>query len=50
MNDLYMIENKPNIIEIPKMNYIAIQGIGNPNEENGEYKNTIALLYNIFLQ
>lgn len=29
------------------MNYIAVRGQGNPNEENGEYKNTISLLYGI---
>ncbi len=45
--EFYMPKNKPNIIEIPKMNYIAIRGKGNPNEENGDYKKTIGLLYNI---
>ena len=48
MNNFNMIENKPSIVEIPKMNYIAVRGTGNPNEENGEYKNTIGLLYCIF--
>ena len=33
--EFYMPKNKPSIIEIPKMNYIAVRGIGNPNEENG---------------
>lgn len=42
-----MPKNKPNIIEIPKMNYIAVRGKGNPNEENSEYKQTIGLLYSI---
>ena len=45
--EFYMPKNKPGIIEIPKMNYIAVQGKGNPNEENGEYKNSIGLLYGI---
>ena len=36
--EFYMPKNKPGIIEIPKMNYIAVRGKGNPNEENGEYK------------
>ena len=31
-----MSENKPGIIEIPQMNYIAVRGKGNPNEENGD--------------
>ena len=29
----YMPKNKPSIVEIPKMNYIAVRGTGNPNEE-----------------
>lgn len=45
--EFYMPKNKPGIIEIPKMNYIAVRGKGNPNEENGEYKNSIGLLYGI---
>ena len=35
------------IINIPKMNYIAVRGKGNPNDENGEYKESIGLLYSI---
>lgn len=45
--DFYMPKNKPSIIEIPKMNYIAVRGMGDPNEENGDYKNTIDLLYGV---
>lgn len=45
--EFYMPKNKPNIIKIPKMNYIAVRGKGNPNEENSEYKKTIGLLYSI---
>ena len=36
--EFYMPKNKPGIIEIPQMNYIAVRGKCNPNEENGEYK------------
>ncbi len=32
--EFYMPKNKPSIVEIPKMNYIAVRGTGNPNEEN----------------
>lgn len=42
-----MPKNKPSIVKIPRMNYIAVRGIGDPNEENGDYKNTIGLLYGI---
>lgn len=45
--ELYMPKNKPSIIKVPKMNYVAVRGKGNPNEENGDYQNTIALLYGI---
>ena len=45
--EFYMPKNKPNIVKIPKMNYIAVRGKGNPNEENGDYKNTIGLLYSV---
>jgi len=42
-----MPKSKPNIIKIPKMNYLAVRGRGNPNEENSDYKKTIGLLYSI---
>lgn len=45
--EFYMPKNTPNIIEIPEMNYIAVRGKGNPNDENGEYKDSIGLLYGI---
>ena len=45
--EFYLPKNKPSIIKIPKMNYLAIRGRGNPNEENSDYKNTIGLLYGI---
>ena len=34
--EFYMPKNKPSIVTIPKMNYIAVRGTGNPNEENGD--------------
>lgn len=45
--EYYMPPKKPVIIEIPKMNYIAVQGRGNPNEENGKYQEAMGLLYGI---
>ena len=45
--EFYMPKNKPSIVEISKMNYIAVRGKGNPNDEDGEYKKTIGLLYGI---
>ena len=45
--EFYLPKNKPSIVKIPKMNYIAVRGSGNPNDENGEYKKSIGLLYSI---
>lgn len=45
--EFYMPKNRPAIVEIPKMNYIAVRGKGNPNDEDGEYKDSIGLLYAI---
>ena len=45
--EFYMPKNKPSIVKIPKMNYIAVRGSGNPNVENSEYKDSIGLLYAI---
>ena len=42
-----MPKNKPSIVEVPPMNYIAVRGKGNPNEEGSEYKQSIGLLYGI---
>lgn len=45
--EFYMPKNKPTIINVPKTDYIAVKGKGNPNDENGEYKQSIGLLYAI---
>ena len=45
--EFYMPKNKPSIVDVPKMNYIAVRGKGNPNDENSEYKDSIELLYAI---
>ncbi len=45
--EFYMPKSVPTIVTVPKANYIAVRGKGNPNDENGEYKNSIGLLYAI---
>ncbi len=45
--EFYLPKNKPSIVTIPKMNFIAVRGKGNPNEEDSEYKKSIELLYSI---
>lgn len=42
-----MPKDKPDIVVVPSMNYISVQGQGNPNVEGGEYKKSIELLYSI---
>ncbi|MBQ8199679.1 MAG: GyrI-like domain-containing protein [Lachnospiraceae bacterium] len=43
--EFYMPKNKPTIVEVPKANYIAVRGTGDPNEEDGAYKQAIGVLY-----
>ena len=45
--EFYMPKNSPGIVMVPSMNYIAVRGTGDPNQENGEYKQAIGLLYGI---
>lgn len=43
--EFYMPKNKPEIVKIPPMNYIAVRGKGNPNVEGGDYQQAISILY-----
>ena len=43
--EFYMPKNKPQIVSVPKANYIAVRGKGNPNEEGGVYQKAIGVLY-----
>ena len=45
--EFYLPKNKPEIVDVPKANYIAIRGKGNPNDEDGDYKKSINVLYSI---
>ena len=40
-----MPKNKPEIVKIPPMNYVAVRGKGNPNVECGDYQQAISILY-----
>lgn len=42
-----MPKNKPSVVLVPSMNYIAVRGKGNPNIEGSEYKESIGLLYGV---
>ena len=43
--EFYLPKGKPEIVDVPRMNYVAIRGKGNPNEEGGAYKEAIGVLY-----
>lgn len=45
--EFYLPKSKPALVEVPPMNYIAVRGQGDPNEEGGEYKAAMSLLYGI---
>ena len=43
--EFYMPKNKPEIVTVPRANYIAVRGKGDPNEEGGAYKQAVGVLY-----
>ena len=43
--EFYLPKNKPEIISVPKANFIAVSGEGNPNEPDGAYQRAISILY-----
>lgn len=45
--EFYMPASKPEIVNVPKMNFVAAFGSGDPNEEDGDYKRAIGMLYAI---
>lgn len=43
--EFYLPRAKPEIVNVPKANYIAVRGKGNPNEEGGSYQQAVGILY-----
>ena len=43
--EFYLPPAKPTIVTVPKANYIAVRGKGNPNDEGGAYQRAIGILY-----
>ena len=43
--EFYLPKAKPEIVTVPRANYIAVRGQGDPNEENGAYQRAIGVLY-----
>ena len=42
--EFYLPKRRPEIVEVPPMNYIAVRGSGNPNQEDGAYKQAVGVL------
>ena len=45
--EFYLPPKKPQIIEIPAMNFVSVCGRGDPNEPDGAYQRAIQILYGI---
>lgn len=43
--NFYLPKTQPEIVRIPPMQYLAVRGKGNPNEEGGCYQKAVSLLY-----
>lgn len=43
--EFYLPKRVPEIVDIPCMNYAAVRGSGDPNEEGGAYQRAIGVLY-----
>ena len=43
--EFYLPPAKPVIVIVPKANYIAVRGKGDPNDESGAYQQAIGVLY-----
>ncbi|MBQ3704092.1 MAG: GyrI-like domain-containing protein [Oscillospiraceae bacterium] len=43
--EFYMPGKKPEIVTVPRANYLAVRGSGDPNEEGGAYQRAIGVLY-----
>ena len=43
--EFYLPKNRPEIVTVPRVNYIAVRGQGDPNEEGGAYQQAIGVLY-----
>ena len=43
--EFYLPPAKPVVVTVPKANYIAVRGKGNPNDEGGAYQQAIGILY-----
>ena len=45
--EFYLPKNTPQLVNVPRANYIAVRGKGDPNEEGGAYQEAIGILYSV---
>jgi len=45
--ELYQPKSTPEMVEVGEIQFVAIEGKGNPNDENSEYQRAIEVLYGI---
>lgn len=43
--EFYMSKSVPEIVTVPKANYIAVKGMDDPNQEGGAYQSAVSILY-----
>lgn len=43
--EFYLPPKTPGIVTVPAMNFLAVRGQGDPNQEDGAYKEALGLLY-----
>ena len=45
--EFYLPPKKAGIVTVPAMNFLAVRGKGDPNEEGGPYKQALGMLYTV---
>ena len=45
--ELYLPKTTPAIVDVGEMQFVAVEGKGNPNDENGEYQKALGILYGV---
>ena len=43
--EFYLPKNRPELVSLPSMNFLAVRGTGDPNQEGGAYQQAISILY-----
>ena len=45
--EFYLPKDRPSIVTVPPMRFLAVRGQGDPNEEGGAYQEAVGLLYGV---